>query len=197
MYQVWEIDEQGFYTGESYIVKRPQSNHVTTPIPNGLIKPKWVAGWVEGATEQEVEEWRNQFLPPKDLTQEKGKLILASKEKLAEWLYIHPMRSEVKNKEGAYYTVTQEKQALLTQNIAMYELSEKTGIPYTLTWHSVGTECEAWTIEELTMLSFEISAYVVPRVMLQQKYETMIIKATTEEEIQAISFNYDTLMIEV
>ncbi len=194
MYQVWVIDEQGFFTGESYIVRYPQSNHVTTPVPSGLIKPRWRSGWIEGATEEEIQAWREQFLPPKDLTKEKTNLILASKEALAEWLYIHPVMSEVKG-SPEYYAVTQDKQALLTQNILLHEMSKEAGIPYSPSWNSVGKECEAWTITELTQLSFEITAYVVPRVKLQQKYETIIMGLETEEDINSITYDYDKLVI--
>ncbi len=152
MYQVWIIDEEGFYTGESLIVRKLLPNYITTPVPSGLVKPKWVAGWVEGATEEELEDWRNQFLPPKDLTNEKAKLIADSKTKLAEWLFIHPMYSEVKHTAGAYYAVTQEKQALLTQNITLYELSQKTGIPFNVSWNSVGEECEIWVTKLLQQI---------------------------------------------
>ncbi len=197
MYQVWVIDEQGFFTGNSFIVRKILPCHVTTPVPSGLIKPKWQSGWIEGATAEEIKAYRDKWFPPKDLNVEKAKLIIESKKKLEEWLYIHPMRSEVKYSEGEYYAVTQEKQSLLTQSLLLFELAQKSGIPYVTTWNSIGRECEEWSIEELIQLSFQITEYVVPRVKAQQKYETIIMACTTEEELKAVVLDYDLPVVKV
>lgn len=70
--QVWRIDDNGFYTGESYFVEEPSENEISEPIFVGYVKPKWNGlEWMEGATEQEIQEWqeeqRNQpKIPSKD-----------------------------------------------------------------------------------------------------------------------------------
>ncbi len=197
MYQVWVIDDEGFFTGDSFIVRKILPCHVTTPIPNGLIKPKWQGGWIEGATEEEIQAYYDKWFPPKDLNIEKTKLIVESKKKLEEWLYIHPMRSEIKYPEGEYYAVTQEKQSLLTQSLLLFELAQKSGIAYTTTWNSVGKECEVWSVEELIQLSFQMTEYVVPRVKIQQKYETVIMACTTEEELSSVVLDYDLLTVKI
>ncbi len=59
MKQVWKIDNN-FYTGDSYFVDEPSENEVTIPILVGYVKPIWNGvDWVEGATEQEIQEWEN------------------------------------------------------------------------------------------------------------------------------------------
>lgn len=57
MVQVYLIDDNGFYIGDS-LVKDPELM-ITTPITTGFIKPKWNGTeWTEGATEEEIEAWK-------------------------------------------------------------------------------------------------------------------------------------------
>ena len=58
--QVWKIDVNKMYTGESYFVDEPSENEITTPITIGYVKPKWNGiEWIEGATEQEIQAWKD------------------------------------------------------------------------------------------------------------------------------------------
>ena len=60
MIQIWKIDENNFFTGESYFVEEVKENHVTTPILVGYIKPFWTGlDWTEGATEEEIEQFKD------------------------------------------------------------------------------------------------------------------------------------------
>ena len=124
------------------------------------------------------------------LKQEK---VLLSKQMLADWLENNPIYSTVHNKDGEYYTVTQEKQTQLTQMITLATLAAQTGIPFIPTWNSTSNVCEEWTIEELTALTFEITRYVLPRVKKQQDYEVQIREVTTKEEVESIEIDYSTI----
>ena len=122
----------------------------------------------------------------------KEKKIQESKELLADWLSNNPIFSTVHNANGEYYTVTQEKQSQLTQMITLAQLAMSNGSSFKTTWNSTSGVCEDWTIEELTMLSFEIAQYVLPRVKKQQLYEVQI-RESTEEEVESIEIDYATI----
>jgi hypothetical protein len=68
--QVWKIDINNFYTGDSYFVVEPSENEVTIPILVGYVKPKWTGvDWVEGATEQEIQEWKDSNIIEREPTE--------------------------------------------------------------------------------------------------------------------------------
>lgn len=117
----------------------------------------------------------------------KNKRVAESKVKLAEWLATHPMLFT----DGKYYSVTEEKQALLNGNLASYERATKAGIEYPLKWNSTGEECSEWTYNELLSLSLSIAAYVAPKVATQQTIEIVIKECDTIEDIENIVINYD------
>lgn len=119
----------------------------------------------------------------------KKERVLESKTKLANWLEQHPLESGVHNNENAFYTVTQEKQMLLTQNILLAQVNQVS----TTTWNCEGGVCEEWQVTELIKLAKEIEAYVRPRVKKQQTYEVQINVCTTVEEVEAIEIEYDTI----
>ena len=65
--QTWTIDEQGFYLGESTFINEEEMTDlmITTPILIGYIKPKWNGiEWVEGATEEEIQAWKDANILP-------------------------------------------------------------------------------------------------------------------------------------
>ena len=93
--------------------------------------------------------------------------------------------------DGKYYSVTEEKQALLNGNLASYERAKNAGIEYPLKWNSTGDECVEWSYEDLLSLSLAIAAYVAPKVSIQQAIEVAVNAATTKGEIDAIEINYD------
>ena len=60
MIQVWMLDKENYFTGESAFVEEVTKNMTTTPYNVGYIKGKLVDDeWVEGATEEEIQEWIN------------------------------------------------------------------------------------------------------------------------------------------
>lgn len=120
----------------------------------------------------------------------KNNKITESKTALSEYLATHPLQWT----DGKYYSVTSEKQALLTSNLALYQISASAGQPFKLTWNSTGDECVEWTYEELAALALAIGSYVKPFVSRQQELELAIKACTTMNELDAIEINYDPVL---
>ena len=117
----------------------------------------------------------------------KTKRIQESKILLAKWLNDNPILYT----DGKYYSVTEEKQALLNGNLASYERATKAGIEYPLKWNSTGEECIEWSYDDLLILSLSIAAYVAPKVAKQQNIELVIKACETMDEINAVVIDYD------
>lgn len=117
----------------------------------------------------------------------KTKRIQESKILLAKWLNDNPILYT----DGKYYSVTEEKQALLNGNLASYERATKAGIEYPLKWNSTGEECVEWSYDNLLTLSLSIAAYVASKVAIQQNIELDIKACETMDEINAVVIDYD------
>ena len=123
----------------------------------------------------------------------KEEKIAESKAMLADYLEKHPLVSNCHGNVDATYTVTSEKQALMTSNYMKYTLAKQSGLKVPmLKWNASGCECEVWTEEEFVTLILQVAEYVEPLVALQQFYEVQISACTTHEELDAISIVYDT-----
>lgn len=122
-----------------------------------------------------------------DVEATKADMIQRSKELLAEWLSRNPMLYT----DGNYYSVTEEKQALLNSNLASYERAKAAGIDYPLKWNSTGAECTEWEYSELLALSLSIAAYVAPKVAMQQAIELEIKAAETMEQLDKVVIDYE------
>lgn len=117
---------------------------------NGIIYELKSADYAEPTVELTVEEL-------------KEAKIAESKLQLAEWFTKNPMLYS----DNKYYSVTEEKQALLNSNLASYERAQAAGIPYPLKWNSIGAERIEWTYENLVRLSLSTAGYVAPKVSMQ------------------------------
>lgn len=124
---------------------------------------------------------------PVDLDAAKKQKIVDSKIQLAEWLANNPMQYT----DGKYYSVTEEKQSLLNNNLTSYERAVEAGIPYPLKWNATGEECVEWVYEELVTLSLAIAAYVAPKVAAQQAAEIAINACETAEQLAEVVIDYD------
>ena len=116
--------------------------------------------------------------------------ISESKTTLAEYLASHPLQWT----DGKYYSVTSEKQALLTSNLSLYQLAVSNGQSFTLKWNTTGDECTVWEYDDLAALALAIGTYVQPFVSHQQELEIDIKACTTMEELDAIEINYDPVL---
>ena len=110
-----------------------------------------------------------------------------SKTLLAIWLAANPILFT----DGKYYSVTEEKQALLNSNLASYERASAAEVPYPLKWNATGEECVDWEYENLLALSLAIAAYVAERVAIQQAYEIAVFAAESKNDIDALELDYN------
>lgn len=118
----------------------------------------------------------------KTLPSVKSTLIEQSKQDLATYLETHPL-TWIDNK---IYSVTKEKQSLLSQQINLY-LADNSA---TLYWNASGEEIQPWTADQLIQLSKDIQEYVRPYVQYQQEKEIEINAAETVEEAKNISIDW-------
>lgn len=123
----------------------------------------------------------------KSLEECKEEKIALSKLMLSEWLANNPMLYS----DGNYYSVTEEKQSLLNNNLASYERATAAGIPYPLKWNSTGAECTEWEYADLIALSLSIAAYVAPKVSTQQAVEVQIRACEMKEEVDGVVISYE------
>lgn len=121
----------------------------------------------------------------------KSKRIKQSKADLAAYLEANPLLWT----DGEYYSITAEKQAQLTGKIMAATMAQTLSQPYTLTWNSTGEVCKAWTLQDLSTLAFAIDARVTALVTYQQTQEVAIRNAATQEELEAITVDYDTVPV--
>lgn len=93
------------------------------------------------AWDEEVDVMKYVLYTEAELTQRldrhKEMRINESKNNLSTFLSLHPLQWS----DGKYYSVTSEKQALLTSNLALYQISTAAGQHFKLTWNSTGDEC--------------------------------------------------------
>lgn len=121
------------------------------------------------------------------LNEIKNTKIAKSKTDLKEYLASHPLQWI----DGEYYSVTEEKQALLTSNLAAYQISSTIGESMELTWNTTGERCKAWTYENLAALSLAIVKYVKPIVSKQQDIEVKIKECKSKNEVDNIEIKYE------
>lgn len=143
--------------------------------------------WDEEAYQTWAEE--NPETEPDTLTASKIARIQQSKTDLAEYLATHPLQWM----DGNYYSITAEKQAQLTSKIMAATVAQTMSTDYTLTWNSTGDVCKEWTLEDLMALAFAIDARVTKLVSYQQTQEVAMKNATSQEELDAIVVDYDSV----
>ncbi|MGN6713783.1 hypothetical protein [Anaerocolumna jejuensis] len=110
--------------------------------------------------------------------------ITKSKENLESYLVTHPIISSCHGGLEKQYSITKEKQTLLTQMILITQVSINAGQTYHPSWNAQGEPCTYdWTLQELQQLAFETEAVVRPLVSHQQTMEALINEAYTKEEV--------------
>lgn len=133
--------------------------------------------------------WCEATPAPDMLAENKAARIEQSKTDLAAYLATHPLLWT----DGQYYSITAEKQAQLTSKIMASTMASQTSTPYTLTWNSTGETCTEWTLSDLSALAFAIDARVTALVSYQQTQEVAMRNAATQDELDAIVVDYDTV----
>lgn len=126
---------------------------------------------------------------PEPLEDAKEQRIAQSKLDLASYLETHPLQWT----DGEYYSITAEKQNQLTSKVMAATVAQTMSTDYTLTWNSTGDVCKEWTLEDLMALAFAIDARVTKLVSYQQTQEVAMKNATSQEELDAIVVDYDSV----
>lgn len=124
-----------------------------------------------------------------DLDTIKAEKVMGSKEALEVYLLENPLTWT----DGNQYSVTEEKQSLLTSQLALYQTATAAGQPYTLKWNTTGGVCTEWTYENLVALALAIGAYVQPLVSYQQSKEVEIMACESVDAVDAVVIDYGTL----
>lgn len=112
--------------------------------------------------------------------------IGTSKTQLADYLEAHPLTYS----DGKQYSVTAEKQSLLTSALARHQIATAAGVQTALKWNATGEECTVWEYADLAALALAIAAYVEPLVGQQQAAEVAINACSTVAEVEAIVIAY-------
>lgn len=123
------------------------------------------------------------------LAQQIEERIAKSKSDLAAYLESHPLLWT----DGEYYSITAEKQQQLTSKIMAATMAQTLSTEYNLTWNSTGQICKTWTLQDLSALAFAIDSRVTALVTYQQTQEVAMRAAQTQEELDAVEVNYDSV----
>lgn len=127
------------------------------------------------------------------LSQDKEEKISQSKVALSTFLEKNPLISSAHNGTEGVYSVTPEKQSLMSNQYMTYQIEKQINPDAKLTWNESGKECEVWTEQEFLQLIAEVKAYVYPLVSYQQSLETRIMNCTTQEELDNIIIDYSSV----
>ena len=183
----------------------------STPFPGALIFPnefwnvyympgKRATGFViiddDGTTvtsctwdEDAYQKWCEENPEPDILVENKAARIQQSKDDLDTYLETHPMLWT----DGQYYSITKEKQNQLTSKIMAATMAQTLSQPYKLTWNSTGEVCKEWALIDLSALAFAIDQRVTALVTYQQTQEVAMRNAETQEDLNAIVVDYDSV----
>lgn len=114
----------------------------------------------------------------------KAEKIQRSKTDLSTYLESHPLLWT----DGQYYSITAERQAQLTSTLVC---AQADGQPPE--WNSTGGVCREWDAQELTALGVSIKNRVKALVKYQQEKELEIMAAASQEALDAIEVDYDSV----
>ncbi len=120
----------------------------------------------------------------------KAEKIAISNKLLEEYLEAHPLQSNCHGGKIGTYSVTKDKQTLMSMQYTSYMLEKQVTGKAKLTWNESGKSCEEWTEDEFVTLLLQIKAYVYPLVARQQIYEEQITDCTTQDDLDNIVIAY-------
>lgn len=132
--------------------------------------------------EPNTEAWKADH--PDPLVEAKAARVAQSKADLETYLDTHPITWT----NGQQYSITQERQNQLMGTIAAAQID---GLPPE--WNTTGGMCRAWDLAELCNLAVAIKNRVKALVKYQQAQEIAINAAQTQEDLDAIVVDYDTV----
>ena len=134
-------------------------------------------------------------IPVPTLEESKKEYVSTTKFLMDKFLEETKLPSIAHNDTLGYYSVTKEKQGLLADNFAAYQL-EKLVSPETaeFTWNESGKSCHTcgeWTEAEAIQLMLEIKGFVKPVLAYQQEMEEQINACKTVPEVEGIVIDYE------
>ena len=198
-----------------YFIDKETLTLQSTPAKNLLVFPskflpvyfptdKRAAGFVTIADDGETvtscvwnetayQAWCAENPEPDYLAEAKAARIAQSKADLAAYLESHPILWT----DGLEYSITAEKQSQLMGKLFAATIADSKHEPYDLTWNSTGEVCKSWELADLTALAFAIDARVTALVSYQQTQEVAMRNAATQEDLEAIVVDYDSVSGEV
>ena len=91
---------------------------------------------------------------------------------------------------GMTFTVTSEKQNLLSGQLGLFAIFNDAGAPFPLEWNETGEECTEWAFKDLLALAKAILEYVRPMANAQRYAEVRLRNAETPEQIEGILNEY-------
>ena len=127
-------------------------------------------------TEKEIQADIEAMKPPLEVHQKDG--IIQTHMILMEALQV-PIEHR-----GRRFTVTKEKQNLLSAQLGLFGLNSQAGIPMELSWNATGEVCEPWEFPALLELANVMAGYVEPMAQMQREAEVKIIHSKNEQEVQ-------------
>ena len=119
--------------------------------------------------------------------------ISESKDLLKEYLESHPITSDCHGGVTGTYSITEEKQSLMTSQYTSYKVEQTLNPDAVLKWNETGKTCEVWTEEEFLQLVLEVKYRVEPLVEYQRQYEKTVNECNTKEEVLAVELDYDSV----
>lgn len=191
--QVWFMDNNGYYTGDTKLVKEVPENSTTCPLMESFIKPKFNGKqWIEGADKDELVEYNfveNRTLESlQAIKQEKNKV------ELAKFLAEHPVLWI----DGNYYGITFDDQLEMSLDLNVYNLKQSMGFSnWKLEWHNTKKACREFELEEFLGLLNLITDTVFPYRSYCESVKEAIYSCTTKEELEAIKIDYNSVVIEI
>lgn len=125
--------------------------------------------------------------------QNKKEKVLLSKSLLAAYLEEHPIMSTAHGGVEGIYSVTNEKQSLMMSQYMTYQIEKAVNPDAKLRWNETGKSCQDWTEEEFLQLVLEVKKYVYPLVSYQQTLEEEIAACTTQNMLDDIVINFESI----
>ena len=112
---------------------------------------------------------------------------------MKEYLEGHPITSDCHGGVTGTYSITEEKQSLMTSQYTSYKVEQTFNPDAVLKWNETGKTCEVLTEEEFLQLVLEVKYRVEPLVEYQRQYEKTVNECNTKEEVLAVELDYDSV----
>ena len=143
-----------------------------------------------------LEKQVNPVIDEASMSLDEYKTYRIGQSKLALQTYIaeHPIVATIHNGKEGTYSITEEKQTLMTQQYLSYNIAKTIDPEHAvLTWNETGEVCETWTEEEFTKLLLLVRSTVYPLVSYQQSLEKQIMACNDKTEVAAIEIDYSSV----